>query len=433
MSDHITGLGHEEAAWESDIRPAQPASQKKYKCPQCPSSFKRPENLKRHQRGHGENRKFICQICDKSFARSDILGRHVATHIERRDDNSNRRRACRECARVRERCSRGEPCRRCTTKGLCCVYPEESQFKIIMPGNWSPTISEPDDQDATGAGSSGPDSTPESPRDALFLNHGPSQWQVEGSLSPLPEQYILSPSIFPHTCPYPSTSHHDVQFASFLRNNALSPPDEGLYPRSASGTSTNEWQLIKSDTELDGVSGAYYQTTDMPSNLMPCLSHLGIYQSSPPNEIQGNYHDGPPLDHGHFNATFDSCVPSFASASIIGQPDFSGNTSQENLTGVQVPNMGFDNREVYFHSLQTPWSSVTDLKAYDPITTTFADSSGENNLIVPFDASITVPSTNQHDSFPGICYDDNEHQENRNDGTTEAPGGFGTCFDNLYI
>ncbi|KAI1745191.1 hypothetical protein F4680DRAFT_404593 [Xylaria scruposa] len=440
MSDHNTGLGHEEAAWESDIRPAQPAIQKKYKCPQCPSSFKRPENLKRHQRGHGENRKFICQICDKSFARSDILGRHVATHIERRDDNSHRRRACRECARVRERCSRGEPCRRCTTKGLCCVYPEESQFKIIMPGTWSPTVSEPDDQDATGAGSSGPDSTPESPRDALFLNHGPSQWQVEGSLSPLPEQYILSPSVFPHTRPYPGpTSHQEVHFASFLRNNALSPQDEVLYPRSASGISTNDWQFVESDAELDGVSGAYYQTTDMPSSLTSSLSRVGIYQPSPPNEFQGNYADGQPLDHGHFNTTFDACIPSFGTpSSILGQPgipDFSGNTaSQEDLTGVQVPNMGFDNREAYYQSLQTPWSSIIDLKAYSSITTTFADSSGENSLVIPFDALITIPGTNQHDSFPRICYDNKEeHHENRNDGTTESPGGFGTCFDNLYI
>ncbi|KAI0858608.1 hypothetical protein F4860DRAFT_292284 [Xylaria cubensis] len=305
-----------------------------------------------------------------------------------------------------------------------------------MPHDWSPTISEPDDHDATGVGSSGPDSTPESPRDALFLNH-PSQWQVEGSLSSLPEQYILSPPGFPHTCPYPCpTSYHEVHFASFFRNGTLSPRHDGLYPRSASGISTNDWQFIKSDTELDGVSGAYYQTTDMPSNMASSLSHSNIYQPSPPNEFQDNYPDGPPLDHGHFNTTFNTCVPSFGTpTSILGQPgipDFSAN--QETLTGVQAPNIEFDNRETHFHSLQTPWSSMTDQRGYDPITTTtFANSSQDKSPVVPFDASIAMSRTNQYDAFPRLYFGHMKHDVDRDDGTTEASGGFGPYFENLYI
>ncbi|KAI0190000.1 hypothetical protein EV127DRAFT_98164 [Xylaria flabelliformis] len=369
--------------------------------------------------------------------KSDILGRHIATHIERRDDNSSRRRACRECARVRERCSRGEPCRRCTAKGLCCVYPEESQFKIIMPHDWSPTISEPDDHDAAGVGSSGPDSTPESPRDALSLTGESSQWQIEGSLSPLPEQYILSPSIFPQGCPYPyPVNHHEAPFASFFRNDTLLPRDEGLYVTSASGIHTNDLQFIKSDTEPDGALEYYHTIDNMPSNPTSSHSRLDIYQPSPPNEFQDNYPDGLPLDHGHFNTTFNTCAPSFGTpTSILGQPgipDFSAN--QETLTGVQASNIEFHNREPHFHSLQTPWSSMPDLRGYDSITTTtFADSCQDKSPVVPFDASTSISRTNQYDAFSRFHFDYMKHDVDRDDGTTEASGGFGPYFENLYI
>lgn len=36
-----------------------------------------------------------------------------------------RRRACTECAKARERCSKDDPCRRCSTKALSCAYPPE--------------------------------------------------------------------------------------------------------------------------------------------------------------------------------------------------------------------------------------------------------------------------------------------------------------------
>jgi hypothetical protein len=40
-----------------------------FQCPVCPSSFKRPEHLKRHQRSHEQSRRFVCAICDKKFTR----------------------------------------------------------------------------------------------------------------------------------------------------------------------------------------------------------------------------------------------------------------------------------------------------------------------------------------------------------------------------
>ncbi|RKL00746.1 hypothetical protein BFJ68_g12612 [Fusarium oxysporum] len=41
----------------------------KYQCSQCPRSFKRPEHLKRHQKGHDSLRGFECDVCHKSFTR----------------------------------------------------------------------------------------------------------------------------------------------------------------------------------------------------------------------------------------------------------------------------------------------------------------------------------------------------------------------------
>ncbi|KAI1306191.1 hypothetical protein F5Y03DRAFT_355047 [Xylaria venustula] len=69
MVNRMISLGGEGESVEASTLRAQHDSQKKYRCLQCPSSFKRPENLKRHERGHDESKRFICQICDKSFAR----------------------------------------------------------------------------------------------------------------------------------------------------------------------------------------------------------------------------------------------------------------------------------------------------------------------------------------------------------------------------
>lgn len=57
---------------------------------------------------------------------SDILRRHEATHIARdinRDAHSSNTRACTECARGRERCTKNNPCGRCASRGLQCTFP----------------------------------------------------------------------------------------------------------------------------------------------------------------------------------------------------------------------------------------------------------------------------------------------------------------------
>ncbi|KAI1207219.1 uncharacterized protein F4807DRAFT_191270 [Annulohypoxylon truncatum] len=125
-----------DASWREDPSPGNEA-QEKYQCSRCPSSFKRPEHLKRHQRSHDGHKPFMCSICLKRFFRSDILTRHELMHLaaQRTNHTVSRKRACTECARARERCSRDEPCLRCSTKSLQCQYPDDAGQKTNAFGS----------------------------------------------------------------------------------------------------------------------------------------------------------------------------------------------------------------------------------------------------------------------------------------------------------
>jgi uncharacterized Zn-finger protein len=58
---------------------AQPLRQndRPFKCNQCPQSFNRNHDLKRHKRIHLAVKPFPCTHCDKSFSRKDALKRHI--------------------------------------------------------------------------------------------------------------------------------------------------------------------------------------------------------------------------------------------------------------------------------------------------------------------------------------------------------------------
>ncbi|KIX10330.1 uncharacterized protein Z518_01412 [Rhinocladiella mackenziei CBS 650.93] len=58
--------------------PQQPsAHDRPFKCDQCPQSFNRNHDLKRHKRIHLAVKPFPCTHCDKSFSRKDALKRHI--------------------------------------------------------------------------------------------------------------------------------------------------------------------------------------------------------------------------------------------------------------------------------------------------------------------------------------------------------------------
>ncbi|KAI9284364.1 hypothetical protein BC943DRAFT_257927, partial [Umbelopsis sp. AD052] len=48
-----------------------------FKCDNCPLSFNRNHDLKRHARIHLSVKPFPCNFCDKRFSRKDALKRHM--------------------------------------------------------------------------------------------------------------------------------------------------------------------------------------------------------------------------------------------------------------------------------------------------------------------------------------------------------------------
>ncbi|KAL1883406.1 hypothetical protein VTK73DRAFT_8973 [Phialemonium thermophilum] len=53
-----------------------PPQDRPFKCDQCPQSFNRNHDLKRHKRIHLAVKPFPCKFCEKSFSRKDALKRH---------------------------------------------------------------------------------------------------------------------------------------------------------------------------------------------------------------------------------------------------------------------------------------------------------------------------------------------------------------------
>ncbi|KAK0112903.1 hypothetical protein ONS95_014622 [Cadophora gregata] len=54
-----------------------PPNDRPFKCDQCPQSFNRNHDLKRHKRIHLAVKPFPCGHCEKSFSRKDALKRHI--------------------------------------------------------------------------------------------------------------------------------------------------------------------------------------------------------------------------------------------------------------------------------------------------------------------------------------------------------------------
>lgn len=54
-----------------------PLYDRPFKCDQCPQSFNRNHDLKRHKRIHLAVKPYPCQCCDKQFSRKDALKRHI--------------------------------------------------------------------------------------------------------------------------------------------------------------------------------------------------------------------------------------------------------------------------------------------------------------------------------------------------------------------
>jgi uncharacterized Zn-finger protein len=71
-SGHAASIQHMYS--NSPHPPSQtPHNDRPFKCDQCPQSFNRNHDLKRHKRIHLAVKPFPCGHCDKSFSRKDAL------------------------------------------------------------------------------------------------------------------------------------------------------------------------------------------------------------------------------------------------------------------------------------------------------------------------------------------------------------------------
>ncbi|OQD75678.1 hypothetical protein PENDEC_c006G00233 [Penicillium decumbens] len=76
-SGHIASTQHLYGAHPPSHGIPAPAADRPFKCDQCPQSFNRNHDLKRHKRIHLAVKPFPCAHCDKSFSRKDALKRHI--------------------------------------------------------------------------------------------------------------------------------------------------------------------------------------------------------------------------------------------------------------------------------------------------------------------------------------------------------------------
>ncbi|KAF2753474.1 hypothetical protein EJ05DRAFT_490165 [Pseudovirgaria hyperparasitica] len=75
-SGHAASMSHMYAS-QHQQQQHQPTNDRPFKCDQCPQSFNRNHDLKRHKRIHLAVKPFPCGHCDKSFSRKDALKRHI--------------------------------------------------------------------------------------------------------------------------------------------------------------------------------------------------------------------------------------------------------------------------------------------------------------------------------------------------------------------
>ncbi|KAI1812911.1 hypothetical protein GGS20DRAFT_511337 [Poronia punctata] len=448
----------------------KPAAPEMYNCPQCSRSFKRPENLKRHQRGHDERKRFVCTRCGKSFSRSDILGRHQAVHVARegRNDHPHRKRACYECARVRERCSRGESCRRCTAKGLCCLYPEESRFKISMPDTWAAPTSGPEGYESVTVEDTKLSlEPPNTSRDIPMQGYRAPQCEPDNAPAPYRPSSFL-PSMFSQWESYPyQPGCEDPSFLQTLNCDPLSTRRDGVQRQSHRKASYDEMSFTTSDSETDRLGRPYGRAQISPLQPVPYPNEAGLGESGPTYEprdhhamelgqllANGGHMTPSPIPTSHNNKgnpeTHATDRASLVNHHLAMPPRY--DSAARNPLAQSPPGMGPDAKGLYHPHLGQPptvsasktgYPRLVNLKDYEVIATTFkevlagrdnrglASSNNKMGAAAAAAAAAATPRTDQHDLLLRLYFEYFSHQANDvGVGLEEKVGG---CLDSVYV
>ncbi|OTA99074.1 hypothetical protein M426DRAFT_96034 [Hypoxylon sp. CI-4A] len=73
----------------------------------------------------------FCTICSKPFAKESAYKRHIS-YCRRAQGRTNKRaRSCKECNAAKAKCTFNEPCTRCRSRGLHCVYEKPSTSYLL--------------------------------------------------------------------------------------------------------------------------------------------------------------------------------------------------------------------------------------------------------------------------------------------------------------
>jgi hypothetical protein len=420
---------------------------------------------------------------------SDILGRHEAVHAARegRNEHPHRKRACYECARVRERCSRGEPCRRCKTKGLCCLYPEESRFKISMPDAWTPSTPGSDGYDAMTVEDTQPTlEALSSGRDMASQDYTSSQYEAEES----PDLYrrSLLPSIFSnwdaYHCP---PEYEDVSFLSSIDCDRQPSRKHGASRRSHKKSKYNHAESFRSNTDPERAPQYYGGAQTTPQQAMhysdeAALRELDSYLASQDQRVGGlehllessRRHVAPSPVQARRNSKGNSSIHARASAPkrparYDGATTLTGGTGEAQALSDMSPDANTTTYPIPFRpstststatSTSSPSSSaephprLVNIRDYEVIATRFKEFRNQSRFTSQLgnpattttaSTTTTTPRTEQHDALLRLYFEYFSSHPDAGRGSGPGPGPhaadaevgleerFDGCLDNLFV
>lgn len=236
-------------------------------------------------------------------------------------------------------------------KALCCLYPDEHQFKTMTPGDSSPSTSESGHYNGAGVGWFGPQSplgTPYAPEGSLSQDTESSGWLVEDSPGPSRRLSTMSGSHYNEDQPYPS-DHHNTSLTMPFGFDALPLGHQRTTSWATSDISTEDMSFALDAPRLEGIMEFHDQVPHLPLDMASTPSSMSLHQPGLSPEYQGYFHS-PSLDGTQLDANF---YPQ--NSHCADQPttlDFWNSTKNHEYHHFEFPtsSLEIDDRATYFQS-----------------------------------------------------------------------------------
>lgn len=402
---------------------------------------------------------------------SDILARHISIHNnaarqsepESSGNNSSKRlRACMECARAREKCTKTTPCFRCSARSLECIYPE----KRPEPNVNDAAIDVADDQVSYSVNTSDPlfgHHNVTAPLGATpGVNHFPEG--LGDATSPLSSNPIVGgssttqPRVAPNTrfqAQESAASYYDMTGlgfgedrqarapSQFYSNEAPAPaPDTFMYAPSVYDTALDfPMNWLPANDAIDVDYSSILGLVLSPGNLQPAPGALS-YNDPVPVQASDQAHGGTPRSHLVTSPSETVSTTSQASINSVPPSATKGGLYATSTNGARAPCTVRSKRadpSVHIHNSQSlsPISDAPEVASWDDGILSFPDLThvlldeparleqnrtiqaslheiiqesfhrlclGSNPLHKPF-GSVNFPSIEQLNFFVGLYFD----------------------------